>query len=83
MDTSNTILISLEGFKCYVVIKTFEKYALGYGNVKQCKIKGGNCVKCISSVPTGKMCHYATKIHVKIHIKKKPLPTHSTNTETA
>jgi len=42
---------------------------LGYGNVKQCKIKGGNCVKCISGVPTGKIYHYATKIHVKIHIK--------------
>lgn len=26
MNTSNTILISLEGFKYYVVIKDFEKY---------------------------------------------------------
>ena len=26
MDTSNTILISLEGFKCYVVINNYEKY---------------------------------------------------------
>jgi len=47
---------------------------LGYGNVKQCKTKGGNCVKCVSSVPTGKIYHYSTKIHVKIHIKTKHYP---------
>jgi len=27
MDTSNNIFILLEGFKCYVVINTYEKYA--------------------------------------------------------
>jgi len=27
MDTSNTILIFLESFKCYVVINTYEKCA--------------------------------------------------------
>jgi len=47
---------------------------LGYGNVKRCKIKGENCVKCISSVLTVKIYHHATKIHVKIHIKTNLYP---------